>query len=464
MDENTQEQQPDGNPPNIQEVLDAIQKQLHLLATKTHKDMGIPGISLALNLGGRELVANAGTLAIDSETAMDENAHFQMGCISKLLTAMVAAELIEAGKCDPDDPIEKYLEELRGTERGKGLVIWHLLSHTSGYRGLNIADPGAAYYYSWPKFIEFIKTTPQLFKPGSVFSYDHSEYAMMAEIIKRITGKNILDLYREMIFQPLDINVGTVKSNGRGDEACAADHTFNRDTMKFEKLRSIPYGGFWNGSLSGITMNVRDLLRLVSTICGISKAPASMSENALKFVQKQVVKLPRTYGSARHEQIPGSFGVGCAFYRGWLLGHNGSARGQTCGLRFDPRNHIALVVALNAWNPFIRDSIINGIFGMLRGQPVPPAPEEPMESPLESWVGTYVGPQDCSVAVTCEAEQLVGSLHDRGLSTMQIVMQKDEKSILRVVSDSQHYSLGFFRESDSGVDALMLGTLAFRKQ
>jgi CubicO group peptidase (beta-lactamase class C family) len=458
MSDNLPEQQ------NLHNAMEALHGHIQTLVTKIRKNTGIPGICLALDVGGRQIFASAGTQAIDSPSEINENTHFQMGCISKLLTALVAAELIEAGKCDPDDPIEKYLDELRGTERGKNLAIWHLLSHTSGHSGLNIADPGNAYYYSWPKCVEFLKTTPRLFSPGYVFSYDHAEYAILAEIIKRIAGTDILNLYQEMIFQPLDIAAGTVKVSKRGDESYAAEHLFNRESMKFEKVRTVHFGDFWNGSLSSITMTMRDLLRVTSTICGISKAPPTMSEKAIKFTHKQVVKLPRTYGSARHEQIPGSFGVGCAFYRGWLLGHNGSSRGQTCGLRFDPRGNIALTVGINVWQPFFRDSIINGIFGMLRGKPAPPFPEEPLESSLNDLAGIYVGPQDCSCVVTCEGEQLACALHDRDFLAMRIMMRRDENGILRASSDTQHYSLGFFRDPDSGHDALMLGTLAFRKE
>ena len=458
MNSNQTEQQ------NFHEAMETLQGHIQKLITKIRKDTGVPGLCLVLNIGGHEIVACEGTPTIDSPAAeMNENVHFQMGCISKLLTALVAAELIEAGKCDPDDPIEKYLEELRGTERGKKIALWHLLSHTSGYRGLNISDPGVAYYYSWSKCVEFLKTSPRLFEPGSVFSYEHAEYAILAEIIRRITGTDIHNLYREMIFQPLDIAAGMGKISDQREGTYAANHMFNRDTMKFENVRAVSFGDFWNGSLSNITMTMHDLLRVASTLCGIGGTPSTMSEKAIKYTHKQVVRLPRTYGSARHEQIPGSFGIGCAFYRGWLLGHNGSARGQTCGLRFDPHNNIALVVGINAWQPFLRDSIINGIFGMLRGKPIPPFPEEPLELSLNDLTGTYVGPQDCIVAVTCENEQLTCTLNDRGTSVLKILMRRDEKNILRAFSDTQHYSLGFFREPDSGANALMLGTLAFRK-
>jgi CubicO group peptidase (beta-lactamase class C family) len=440
----------------------SLQEHIQTLVTKIRKDTGIPGLCLALNAGGNQITASTGTSAMDGQIEISEETHFQMGCISKLLTALVAAELIEAGKCNPDDPMEKYLEELRGTERGRNLAIWHLLSHTSGYRGLNISDPGIAYYYSWPKCVEFLKTTPQLFNPGSVFSYEHTEYAILAEIIKRITGTDIPALYREMIFQPLGITTGTVKTSERGDEIYAADHSFNRSTMTFEKVRTVPFGDFWNGSLSGITINMRDLLRITSVISGISKAPSAMSEKAIKFTHKQVVRLPRTYGSARHEQIPASFGAGCALYRGWLLGHNGSARGQACGLRFDPHSNIAMVIGINAWQPFFRDSIINGIFEMLRGKPVSPFPEEPLESSLNDLAGIYVGPQDCTVVVTREGSQLECVFYDRDSLAARIMMRQGEDGILRAFSDTQHYSLGFFREPDSGANALMLGMLAFR--
>ena len=449
---------------NPQLALEILQLHIQTLVGQIRKDTGIPGICLALNIGGYPIIANAGTTAFGSREEIDQNTHFRMGCISKLLTALVTAELIKAGKCDADDPIEKYLEELRGTERGKNLALWHLLSHTSGYRGLNISDPGVAYYYSWKKCVEFLKTTPQLFMPGSVFSYEHSEYAILAEIIKRITGTDIHNNYREMIFQPLGIKEGTEKTGKKGDEVYAADHLFNHDAMTFEKARSVPFGDFWNGSLSSITMNMQDLLSLAATICGISKAPSGMSEKAIEFTHKQIVKLPRTYGGSRHEQIPGSFGAGCAFYRGWLLGHNGSARGQACGLRFDPHNKIALVAGMNAWQPFFRDSLINSIFDMLRDKPIPPYPEEPFESPLNDLAGIYIGPQDFVIDVVCEGEQLVCAIHDRDSAVLQIIMRRDDKGIIRVVSDARHYSLGFFREPDSAAESLMLGMLAFKKQ
>jgi CubicO group peptidase (beta-lactamase class C family) len=445
-------------------AINLLQDQLQKLLVTVKEQTGIPGISLGLNIGSQKIIANVGTIAINNDIPMTENTHFQLGCISKLLTAMVAAELITAGKLDPDDPIEKYLEELRGTEKGQNIQIWHLLSHTSGYRGLNIMDPSVSYYYTWPKFLEYFKTAQQLFQPGTVFSYEHSEYAMLGEIIKRITGNDILDLYNKMIIKPLKLTTGSIRIDQRGNEPYAVDHKFNSETMKFEPLRPIPFSNFWNASLNSLTMNTDDLLTLSSTICGITKPPSGISKKAIEFVKKQVIKITQTYGSSKHEQLPVAFGVGCAFYRGWLMGHNGSARGQTCGLRFAPRGNISLVIGINTWIPFIRDSIINSIFGILQGQPIPPAPEIPFETSFNDLVGSYVGPQGQEISVTCENDQITCKYQMKDLPPLNILMQKDEKGILRVTSDTQHYSIGFFHGPESDSDGLMLGTIAFNKK
>jgi CubicO group peptidase (beta-lactamase class C family) len=449
---------------NSNSEIKVFKSNLQTFLDSVRKETGVSGVCLGLNIAGQNIIINSGSLATDSSIPMNQTARFQLGCITKLLTAIVTAEMITSGKIDPDDPIEKYLEELKGTERGKDIAIWHLLSHTSGYRGLNLADPGVAYYYSWPKFLKFFHNTTQLFKPGSTFSYEHSEYVILGEILERISGHKIADLYDQIIFQPLTLTVGSIKNDFLEKEIFVADHAISQTELKYSKIKAIPYCNFWRASLSDMTLSMQDLLKVASAICGIQDITNGLSNQGMAFVQKQVIKLPRTYGSARQEQIPGAFGVGCAAYRGWLLGHNGSARGQACGLRFDHRNKIALVIGMNAWQPFLRDMIINHIFGVLRCQQIPPYPEEPFETPLDELAGIYVGPLGSEIVVTNENGNIKCILNNPNGSTLSILMFKDDKGHLQVSSDTQHYSLGFFRDPDTKILGIMLGLTAFRKQ
>ena len=444
--------------------IDDFSDRLQKFITTIKEETGVPGICLALNIGGHFIEVSTGTLSIDNSVPICADSHFQLGCITKVLTAMLSAKMIESGELDPDHPIENYLEELHGTDCGKNLTIWHLLSHTGGYRGLNVADPGVAYYFSWPRFVEYLKTAPQLFSPGAVFSYEHSEYVILGEIIKRISRREIIDLYNEVITDPLKITAGSLRSGSSNSDMWAADHAYNPNTRQFTKLKTIPYGDFWQSSLSDLTMSIKDILKVVSTICGINSPPKGMSEKAMAYVKKQVVTLPRTYGSTKHEQIPNTFGFGCAGYRGWILGHNGSARGQTCGMRFDPRNNIAMVIGINAWQPFLRDSIINYVFGALRGKAIPTPADKVFEPSLDDLVGTYIGPQGQEIIVTSEKGRIACALKTPSAKPIVVQMQKNERGYLEVCSDTLHYSLGFFKEPDSDVAGAMLGLFAFRKQ
>ena len=162
--------------------------------------------------------------------------------------------------------------------------------------------------------------------------------------------------------------------------------------------------------------------------------------------------------------MPVTFGVGCAAYRNGLLGHNGSARGQTCGLRFDPYSNIAMVIGTNVWKPFFRDSIIDHVLSTIRGESIKQFSAEPFKSSLNDLAGTYLGPQGVEVKVICEGDQIICTLNNQYAPSMNFLIQKSEKGILRACSNTQHYSLGFFREAVSCVDGLMLGMTAFRRQ
>lgn len=444
----------------------SLQRNLDGLLHDIQRETSIPGISLALSINGTRLYSSIGTMAVDSTIAMTADARFQLGCITKLIVAMLAGELIEQRRLDPEAPIASYLPELAETDRAGRLATWHLLSHTSGYKGVNVSRPDIAYYYSWPKFVEHLRRAPQHFAPGAVFSYEHTEYVILGEIIERITRRNIESLASEYIFDSLDLRPGRVRSDQHDPKICVVDHVLSSGSRQYGKLKPIPFGAFWRASLSDFTLSVMDMLRLAERIGGFGDhAPARPSQGAMRFIQQQVVKLPRVCGSSRPEQLPAAFGLGCAAYRGWLLGHNGSARGQTVGLRFDPHNRIAVVVGMNAWQPFLRDMIVNHVFSVLRRQPIPLPANEPFHFALADLPGRYDGYDGLTIDVSRSEDNAVTcSVPGPGTAPpLLLTLKLDERGALVMSGDAQHHSIGFFREEASGALGMMFGLVACRK-
>ncbi len=447
----------------------ALDTRLAAIVEETFRGVRMPGLSVAISAGGERAAANFGTLAAGSGLAMIPAARFQIGCITKMLTCVVAMQLVQEGKIDLDGAVADYLPELARIPGGRDIQIRHLGTHTSGYRGLNPSSTEYGYFYSWEKFAAFFRGTPQMFPPGSVFNYEHTECVILGEVIRRVSGSSCEALIRDLILGPLQLTVGSIERDGGQPEAKVADHSFDRGSGQFKPVRSVPYCSFWASSLSSMTASTADLVTLGEMLADLRRVPA-IGREAIGEVMRQAVQLPRSSGGPEREVSPRSFGFGCAQYGAGIFGHNGSARGQTCGLRFSPRHGIVAAVALNCWDPYARDSLLESVLGEL----IPDAVAESSARPtlqklqMDELEGTYAGcVQGVEILVTRNGERLVCAIAGLGGGgaghKLTIEMTVDEAGELRAKCPLRHLSAGFFREESTGAPAMLVGLNAFKK-
>ena len=164
-----------------------LQRRMDALAARVREETQIPGIVLGASVDGRRTYAAAGSYIAGERRRLGKSATFALGCASKLPLAIRAHELARHGALDLRSPIAAYLPELRGSACGETVLCEHLLSHTSGYRGTSIFD-GRTRALSWDGLVAYLQAAPQLFAPGTVFSYEHTESVLLFEIIRRVEG------------------------------------------------------------------------------------------------------------------------------------------------------------------------------------------------------------------------------------------------------------------------------------
>src|SRR5262249_6538482 len=152
------------------------------------------------------------------------------------------------------------------------ITIKHLLSHTSGYRGVNVAFPEVASYYSWGKLIQHLQANPLLYEPGTVFSYEHTACAIVGEILRRTTNREASQLFAERIFQPLGLSTGTILGDCENPQAYVAEHRLDGAAGRHVRLRTAPFGKFWAPSLSDLTLTPRELLVFVEAIASLGNS------------------------------------------------------------------------------------------------------------------------------------------------------------------------------------------------
>ena len=131
---------------------------------------------------------------------------FQIGSISKWVTALAVLRLVDQGKLALDTPVGAYFPALPADRSGI-ITLRHLLSNTSGIpNGMgqafkhdkSIANLALSHAAASARFA----TGPLLFAPGSGWDYSPTGWIVIAAIIEQVTGKPYHAALDQLVLQP----------------------------------------------------------------------------------------------------------------------------------------------------------------------------------------------------------------------------------------------------------------------
>lgn len=162
---------------------------------------GVPAVQIAVSHGGHVIYAQAfGMSDRETATAATPRSVMQIGSLTKQFTAALILRLAERGALTLDDRIEKYVPELE--LGGAAITLRHLLTHTSGVKGLPL-DPFSL--VTREQVIKNINGQPLEFPPGSKYSYSNYGYRLLGYAIESITGRSFADLVHGEFVLPLGL-------------------------------------------------------------------------------------------------------------------------------------------------------------------------------------------------------------------------------------------------------------------
>lgn len=176
---------------------------------------GAPGGALAVLLDDDVVYARGYGLAdLELEVANDPGTVFNLASSSKQFTAFLVLMLEEEGLLSLEDDVRAHLPEQ--PDFGVAVTLGHLLHHTSGLRE---TYPDLLLLGGWrftdtmtqDDCLRLLRNQRELdFAPGAEFRYANSNYVLLAEIIRRATGKAFARVARERIFEPLEMTASVV--------------------------------------------------------------------------------------------------------------------------------------------------------------------------------------------------------------------------------------------------------------
>jgi CubicO group peptidase (beta-lactamase class C family) len=176
-------------------VFAAAERQIRAFAEAVLAENGFPGMSIALVAPGWSSALAVGYADLDSRTPATPDHLFQIGSITKSLTAMALFALAGRGRLDLDARVQDLLPEVPLPP--EPISLRNLLEHSSGLP--NSLEP-----------------TPFLdvpggrlwtgFAPGSRYSYCNLGYTLLGHVIERAAGLSFPQALQSLVLTPIGMD------------------------------------------------------------------------------------------------------------------------------------------------------------------------------------------------------------------------------------------------------------------
>jgi CubicO group peptidase (beta-lactamase class C family) len=192
-----------------------------------------------------------------TKTPMPTDALFWIASVSKPITATALMMLVDEGKVNLDDPVEKYLPEFKGQKvyrtrpapsqtapahikpselvpADHPILVREILSHTSGLPFRSEAQPGALDLMPLKDAVRSYAAEPLLFQPFTDYSYSNEGINTAARIIEVVSGMPYEQFMQQRLFDPLGMSDTTFWPSTEQTERIATTYKLSKQDSLLE--------------------------------------------------------------------------------------------------------------------------------------------------------------------------------------------------------------------------------------
>lgn len=172
---------------------------------------GAPGALARFSGPGGVSVRTVGVRDRTTGSAMDPQARFRIGSVSKTFTSVVLLQLVDEGRIDLDTAVNRYLPGLLPDDR---ITVRHLLTHRSGLADYTDAMfehtvPGFEAVrnkvFSYQELVDLSLREPRTTEPGVAYKYSNTNFVVVGMLIEKATGNGVAKEYERRIIKPLKL-------------------------------------------------------------------------------------------------------------------------------------------------------------------------------------------------------------------------------------------------------------------
>lgn len=324
-----------------------ITKIDHYIQNQIHQKKSVGCAIAIVDHGKIVFIKSYGVLKQGKKKPITVNTLFQLGSISKAITATLVAKLVKEKYLDLDLPIQTFVSPPLVP-----LTLRHILSHTTGYSR-----------QEWNQKIEAGMTRDLLLKTlaqspnGSNKNYDYHNlaFSLVEEIISTSMNNSFVAVMKSMLLEPLGMKNTTV-----GPMDFLNTQNFAWPHQKNEKGNfyvAKEYSTFYHKSVcsaGGINSTIQDMAIFLQLQLG--SIPNFLLVNDLSQFHTPHVKAPDAIAWIKSSKpIHSYYGLGWRsldYGQTRIVFHGGWLKGFTNFLGFIPQKKIGIVILNNSEGSF----------------------------------------------------------------------------------------------------------------
>lgn len=216
---------------------------------------------------------------------IDKNSAFEIGSISKTMTATLLAGMIEEGKVSLDTPLADLLPPGAKVPKfeDQAIKLRHIVTHTSGLPALppgiaitNLADPYAA--MDQASVLDALAKTTLTRAPGKQFEYSNFAMMLLSSAIAQREATDLETLFVDRIFKPIGMSGAYIAKPPKGIRAVKGHMSTGQETAAWTFDTNL-------AGVGGVRATLEDLVRYVQA--SLNPSDTSLGK-ALTLTQKPV--------------------------------------------------------------------------------------------------------------------------------------------------------------------------------
>lgn len=181
----------------IRRIEDFVNRQM--------RSEGTVGLTIGFIKDDFEWVKGFGFADLENNIKAKRESSYRMASVTKPMTAIAIAKLVEEGKINFDDEVQKYVPYF--PNKKYPITIRQLLGHLGGishYKNYDL-EGHIKVHKSTKESIEIFADFDLVQKPGTFYSYSSYGFNLLGAVIESASGKSYGEYMRENVWMPLEM-------------------------------------------------------------------------------------------------------------------------------------------------------------------------------------------------------------------------------------------------------------------